>query len=443
MHITDIICFIFTIILVYLYQVDKKSLVEIIIFSFGLTSFHLSIGPTLNPFFFFSVYILFLEFNFILKNSIMLNKNKIFFIFLPIISIFIFYIQFIFNNYFEINEEENFDVITNGLYFYIKYYIPLLAIANRLYREYNYKTKLEFYSAIRFVALASSFIAILQLIVHMLIPGSVIETYLGMDIERYNYTFSNINFKRVNAFFYEPKYLAVFLSLSMPILLKEKEYLLVLLVIIVTLFTLSNIFFAIILSIIFTFLSSLLSNRIRVVITLSLILLFGFFNFSKQILIFTYSNNYIKENLVLNLMLNRAVQRYNADNVNSATIFLGLPLQGDLEGPILNFFKDHLEYVITGYGPGNGNFVPNRYYINTTAYKDRVKDKINTHVDMGWFYWVFELGIIISMIYFFLITNVSIKNRFDIYYYSLLIISLMFFRIEILVITGVISLRSK
>ena len=124
-------------IIIYFRNSKNLSLEKTIIFSLSLTAFYFPIGPTINLFFLFSIYLI-LEFliNEIFK--IKINNNILLLTILPFISFSLFSINYIVSPSIDIHTSEILNIIINPIYFYIKTYFPWLVI---FWLVYNCPTK--------------------------------------------------------------------------------------------------------------------------------------------------------------------------------------------------------------------------------------------------------------------------------------------------------------
>lgn len=430
----DIFTLIITLILVYLHNSKKINNIEVLLFAYASQTFHLSIGLTITSFFLVVVYLGTQEIIFILKNGIKVRKALFPFVVLPIVSYALFLIIYVTQDIkIEIESNESFKLILNPIYYFLKFHVPFLLVANRLSRDEK-MTLENFLNTVKKIAVFSIYLGFFQFLLHLILNNPLLDQIIGLKLKYRIGFIRSINFIRINALFYEPKGLGIFMALAFPILIKYKMKIYAALSVIIGLLTVSNLYqiglvigficFGIFVNI----------KSIRIAFTKVFLIIISFF-IVFQLLIVNIDIESFRNNDLIYYSLNRIKQRYNSNNPMSGNLVLGIPLQADLEGPVYNFLKDNPILFLSGYGAFNGIFIPNKYFEGTYAYYSRVDGNHKGHLDMGLAFWLFEFGLL-SLIYLLIILT---KNRkgFSVFlkkYYVFLLIFSVFFRIDYILV---------
>jgi hypothetical protein len=449
-----------TLAIILCYRFNKINAIESYILGFCTQGFYIEyIGPTISTLLLLTMYLAFEDIFLIIKNQFRfrIKLSNLLLISLPIASFLLCYSYFIFND----------DIFQNKLdasyamYFikyYLKNYLIFFAIGWRVSRDLHKYDIARFFVFLERMAIASCLIAILQLFFHAIFGynSPVIPTSHGdkgylldliVGLKSYSYTFNNIPLTRPNAFFFEPKELAGFIALIIPYILYKKKYIKALFALFVGVLTSSSTFYIVLLiaTINFALLNRIKYLRTIVLMNIFILIAFAFIitNSAEQLLdkYGTYSDK-----LIYKLLLERSVTRLDTSMgmvlQDKRKDFFGIPLQRDLELPVVNFMRDNPIVFLLGYGPGNARSVPNDYFLGTPSYEQRVEGKHLGHMNMGWLYYVSEMGIFCFIIYFVFLTKLNINGN-SLKYYAFIVSSLFVYRVDVLLVIIYVILSDK
>ncbi|HEX8017530.1 MAG TPA: hypothetical protein VF465_20040 [Flavobacterium sp.] len=435
-------CIALTILLFWLYNSAKINAIEFILFGAACSTFYIPfISITATPLFFISTYFFISEGVALYRNNLRLKLSLLIILFLPVLSsITISVLIALGYDIFDGNNPSVGRVLYDGVFFYVKYFLPLIFLGTKIYRESRTYDINYFFSIIRKVAIYSCYIGLFQLVLSSIIKDETILRVIGMRSNYLAYVAGGQDAAnaRVSAFFIEPKFLAAFLVVSIPLFLKEKKFLSLILVLIIGLLTASQTFMVGVLlaGIIFFIIKKIKNIRANVALGIIMIVIM-FYSISLLKVVFLDFYSAHSDNYLVNLVLSRAVDRYNtdADDGEANMNFLGIPLQKDSDLPIALFFATKPLLYLSGYGLKNGGFVPAKYYIFDD---DRVKDgSLTYNLDIRWFYFTCEFGLIIFLIWLHYFTkkfDSTIITPFENKYYAFLIVFLFFSGIELYII---------
>jgi hypothetical protein len=423
------ICCAISILLIAFHELFNLNTAKTILIAWSSTAFYPDSFPTLNPLLIVLSYFSAKELFFIVYNRIKLSRSMVLILIFPIVLTVIFYLNFLRNpSIFEIPSSQS--IFLNPIYFYIKFYLAYFIIGHKIYREAHRFSLNELILFFQRLVLYACFIAVIQLLSTIIIPSAIFHELIGLKL-RYRYSAFGTDLIRPNAFFAEPKDLALLLAMGTILFVREGKFLGAIFSFIIGLLTLSNTYAAIILlSIIYSLISRIFSSLYsRVLIT--------FISFFLFFLLIEVTMKYLDEfashksdSIVYRVILKRMVDRYDEKNPLSGKMFYGFPLQADLEGPIQNYFEDNPMLFLTGFGPGNSNFVPNSYFYGSWAYEKRLRGSRRWHLNMGWFYWTYQFGLLgmFYLLYFCLRKKFIDPNHNDIL--SFIIIAVLVARPE-------------
>jgi hypothetical protein len=435
-------CIALTVLLFWFYYKNKINAIEFILFGTACSTFYIPfISITATPLFFISTYFFISECAALFRNKLKLKLSLLIILFLPFLSSIIISILIALGyDIFDGNNPPIARVLYNGLFFYGKYFLPLIFLGTRIYKEARLYDTDYFFSIIRKVAIYSCFIGLFQLVISSVIKDETILRIVGMRPVYLSYTAGgqDASNARVSAFFIEPKFLAAFLVISIPLFLKEKKYISLFLILIVGLLTASQTFTVgvLITGILFFLIRKVKNLRLNIALGILLIIL-SFFSISllKTVFISFYAAH--SDNFVVNMLLSRAVDRYSGDEDEKVSLdFLGIPLQKDSDLPMALFFATRPMLYLSGYGLKNGGFVSPKYYIfNDDDFKQ--VGSLTYNIDLRWFYFSCEFGVVIFLAWLFYFTkkfDSTAISPFENKYYSFLIVFLFFNGVELYII---------
>jgi hypothetical protein len=450
--------FIFTIIAIIIsaiilvqYELGYLSELQALLIGYVTQAYYIAfIGQTISTLFIVFIYLILIAFvrNLLTGTRLFISKSSLALLLLPIFSIVLCY--WYYNLHDDILEtSQGNPLLVNFSIYYVKFYLFLAGIAWIASRDKEYGTLDKMLTFASKLSIYSCWVALFQLFIHMsvgykteLIPtkhggnGYILDLILGL--KPYHFEYNNLQLTRVNAFFYEPKELAGFLALMLPYFLFNKRYFHSFLLILVGILTYSSTFYVGVLVsfIIFVLLRNITSIRLNVVssIVALLVVVLLSLNLSDYFIDSLAAN---KDTIVYKLIAERFLNRLD---FTSGTVlaeerkdFFGIPLQADLELPVVNFMRDNISVFLIGHGLGNATLVPNEYFAGTIAYEMRLTGEHKGHMNMGWLYYISQMGILFFICYFMLMTNVSF-NSFGNKYYAFAICLLFICRIDILLV---------
>jgi len=436
-YLKSIICVIIVLTLGFKYLKNNESLLQLLFIAFALKYFSIPIiGPTIDVLYLFSLFIAFLEIVSFLSRGAKVSKNMLLLFFLPFLLFFQFLLVYNFqNNHYLSNLNPIFWYVKTAAN-YVKNFLPYFFIGMAVKRQVN-KIDLEnTFRVIVKIATLSSIAALIQLFVFVTFhQNTLLLELIGLN-GGYNYQYNilGINLVRVQAFFYEPKSLAAFLGIAIPVALHLKNKRKAFLFTLVGFLTLSQTFIVILFSgfIVFVLLKNVLSVRASILYSLAIIIgLFFSVSSLKDYLLENYTTQ--EETIAYKIFLDRALNRYSLDDADENHELFGIPLQPDIELPAVNFLRDNRVFILTGFGPGNYNTLPFKYFISDWNIAALEKGTFKGHFDMGWIYLIAEFGLLFFIIVFFILTSIQ-SSGFETKFYSFLWLVFFFHRIDILLI---------
>ncbi|MEO7212697.1 hypothetical protein [Mucilaginibacter sp.] len=435
-------CILFTAFLFWMYNKRKIGAIELILYSVASSTFIISfISNTIAPLFFVTTYFFASEAIALIRGRLLLRLSMLIILFLPFLSSII--ISLLVLAGFDVFEGSNppiARVYYDGFFFYGKFFLPLVFLGTRMFKEGQVKSTEYFFDVVKKVALISCYIGLFQLFLSTATSNSLLLRIFGLRSQYLSYTANDVQAgsARISAFFVEPKTLASFLVFSFPLFLRDKKLIPIAIVLMVGLLTASQTFvIGVIIAIVVFYLFRRIKNiRLNIALVLATILLTVYsISILKQVLFDFYLAH--SDNYVVNLVLSRAIERYDVQDLNAADSQVGgLPLQKDSELPVYKFFEDQPWLYLTGYGIKNGGYIPTRYFVYNVE-GSRPLGTLTYNLDMRWFYFVCEFGLVIFftwLCYFTRKFNSPIITSFENKYYAFLIAFLFFNGVELFVI---------
>jgi hypothetical protein len=418
----------------------KINIIELLLIGISTETFTaITLGPTFSASLFISYYILLTEFLFALKGKLAFQKKYLFLFFLPLISSLGVFIMVANNDIFQY-PTGRLSFYLKPVYFYIKNYLPVFAIGSAIFRERDELSFSNLKAIVQKIATFSLCIALLQIFVVYAFRVHEIGEIVGLQ-KRYLVQHQNDFFKlRLQALFKEPKKYSSFLALVIPIFWYEKKYFLALVSVVLASLTLSQTFWVnfLCMVILFLFFAKVKSFRIKIIGTLSLMIaLFLMVDSSKDFFVNKYMEN--QDNFFYKLIASRAVERLDLNDLDNENSPLGIPLQKDLELPVYNFFCDHPQFLLFGYGPGNSPFINAEYFFHVSNYEARLKGVGANNMDMRWFFIFSEFGLIAFILYFVILTRVDKRiPAFQCNYFAFVWVCMFFSEIDVIWVIGII-----
>lgn len=394
--------------LLHLHYKGRITALEALLYAFSTEAYTmLRVGPTFTATFFVSVAFTVEQLHYLIKGQIFINRRYLLLLVLPALSsLVIFLIVQLYKDPFYYPPGKQNDFYLRPIYFYIKTYLPLFAIGAKLLQDKE-QLSFEYYADVmKKIAKFSFVIAALQIFCQLILRNETLGELIGLQ-HRYMVESSGSAFgMRVQALFGEPKVFSAFLSVSIPLFIRDKEYRLAALSILMGLLTVSQTFWINMLSASITFLvvGRLPSTRVKIAGTLGIIIsLFLIINESKDYFIKLYAKN--QNSAMYQLVFKRSVYRYDNEIWQKDNVVLGMPLQRDMELPVVDFFKDQPYLLLSGYGAGNSTFIPAQYFFGQMNYENRLNGVGGHNLNMRWFYILAEFGFFSLIIFFFILTH--------------------------------------
>ena len=326
-----------------------------------------------------------------------------------------------------------FGLVLRPFFFYLKQYLPLFVIGLKVSRESDKLGYEDFYAAIRGAAVISCCGALLQYAVHYAFGNIMLDELVGLK-RRYILSFAGIDFVRVQGWCTEPKNFSSLMAISLPLLLMKKRYVMALLASVLALLTIGQTFPALLLVAFSTMIVCGKVSAVRPNLLSGLavtILLFMLISAVQTTVADYYGEN--RGNIAVRLLLERATERYKGTDDGKIRNILGIPLQSDLEQPVVNYFRDRPWLLLTGYGPANSAYLPAEYWRGNWNYQSRLEKNVPNHMNMRWLFYLSEFGIFVFVLLLVIMTRFEGERR-DKIYYSFLLCALFFSEIELFVI---------
>jgi hypothetical protein len=397
-------------ILLYLYYNRRISIIDTLLYAFASEAYTmLVIGPTFTATFFVGIYIFVEQAHQLFTGKQYIRKNYFLLLILPLLSsITVFLISQFYKDPFNYPGGRLYAFYTKPIYFYIKTYLPLFAIGAKIVQDRKQLSFEKFADSIKKIAVISCIIAVIQITVQLIFQNVELSELLGLQSR---YLLMEINGPlgiRVQALFAEPKVFSAFLSLAIPFFLKDRNYKMATVMFVMGILTASQTFWVNIVAggLLFFCLPKMLSVRWKIVGTLGIIIgIFLLLAASKEYFMKQYLAN--RNQPIYRLLLERSTYRYNNDIWRKNNVIFGIPLQRDMELPVVDFLRDEPYLFISGYGPGNSTFIPPHYFFGQAIYQNRVEGIGGQNLNMRWFFILAEFGAVSLFFFFFILTRTA------------------------------------
>lgn len=426
------------VILLYLYYNKRISIIDTLLYAFATEAYTmLLIGPTFTATFFVGIYIFVEQAHQLFTGRQYIRKEYLFLLILPLLSsIVVFLITQFYKDPFNYPGGRLYAFYTKPIYFYIKTYLPLFAIGAKIVQERGQLSFEKFAGSMKKIAVISCIIAAIQIAVQLIFQNVELSELLGLQSR---YLIMEINGPlgvRVQALFAEPKIFSAFLSLAIPFFLRDRNYKAATVMFVVGILTSSQTFWVNIMAggLLFFALPKLMSVRWKIISTLGMIVgIFLAIAASKEYFMKQYLAN--RNHPIYRLLLERSTYRYNNEIWRKNNIILGIPLQRDMELPVVDFLRDEPYLFISGYGAGNSTFIPPRYFFGQMSYQNRVEGIGGQNLNMRWFFILAEFGAV-SLFFFFLILTRTAQETppFQRSYLAYLAVCFFFSQIDLFLI---------
>jgi hypothetical protein len=434
----------FAAILLYLHYKNKITALETILYAFATEAYTmLMVGPTFTATFFVSIFFMLDQGHQLITGRLEIRRKYMILLALPLISnIVIFMIVQFYKDPFFYPPGKQSAFYLRPVYFYIKTYLPLFAIASKIVQERELISFTLFTDTMKKIARISFIIAFIQIVCQFTFKSVLLGELIGLQNRYIVEQSSSLLILRVQALFAEPKVFSAFLSLCVPLFVKDRQYRMAILAIIFGVLTASQTFWINMLSAILTFwaVGRLYSARAKILGTLGIIIcLFMMVNASKDYFIKLYAKN--QHNALYELVFKRSVYRYDNEIWQKDNVIMGMPLQRDMELPVVDFLKDEPYLLLSGYGAGNSTFIPAKYFFGQMNYKYRVNGIGGHNLNMRWFYILVEFGVFSLICFFFILTTTKPDiTKFQSSYLAFIWVCFFFSQIDLfLIITALMS----
>ncbi|WP_212003649.1 hypothetical protein [Chitinophaga sp. HK235] len=391
------------------YYRKRINIVEMLLYAFASEAYTMmTIGPTFNASFFISLFFTIDQCYQVLSGRQSIRREYLFVLVFPLFSqILVMMLTQLYEDPFGIQGNAT-SYYIRPLYFYMKNYIPLLAIGARIIKERDTISFEQLLATMKKIALFSSALGAIQLFVQVVLKNNMLGELLGLQQRYMLEDINGLMGVRIQALFGEPKVFCAFISLTLPVFLRDREYKSAFWVFLMAVQTSSqtfwiNLFTALI---VFVLLKPFYRVRFKILASLSLIIgMFLLIASAKDFLIQYYMEN--RDQAISRMLLERSVSRYDTQYWQEDNQVLGIPLQRDMELPVVDFLKDHPYLLLTGYGPGNSTFIPSQYFSGQIRYMNSMDGVGGHNLNMRWFYILAEFGIFGLIFFFLLLTRVE------------------------------------
>ncbi|NML38527.1 hypothetical protein HHL17_15060 [Chitinophaga sp. G-6-1-13] len=389
------------------YNRKRINILDLLLYAFASEAYTLmAIGPTFNASFFVALYLTINQIHQVFTGHLRIKPEYLLLLSLPLIShMLVMMVAQLYKNPLSI-EGSIAGYYFRPVYFYLKTYLPWLAIGSRILQERDTFSFEGMLRTMKKIALYSSAIGVIQLIVQVVLKNDTLGELLGLQ---QRYMVEQINGPmgvRIQALFAEPKIYCAFMSLTIPAFLRDREYKSAAWVFLMAVQTASqtfwiNMFAA---AIVFVLVKRIQLVRFKALASLGVIIcVFLCIASAKDILMQYFLRN--RNELISRVLLERSLSRYNTLYWQQDNQVLGIPLQRDMELPVVNFLKDHPYLLWTGYGPGNSPFIPGHYFSGLMQYMQHLEGVGGHNLNMRWFYILAEFGLPALVFFFWLLTR--------------------------------------
>ncbi|SEV92805.1 hypothetical protein SAMN05428988_0525 [Chitinophaga sp. YR573] len=434
----------FAAVLLYLHYKNKITALETIMYAFATEAYTmLMVGPTFTATFFVGVFFMVDQAHQLVTGRLQIRRKYLLLLALPLISnVVVFMIVQFYKDpfYYPLGKQAAF--YFRPVYFYIKTYLPLFALASKIVQEREQLSFTLFSDTMKKIAGISFVIASIQIVCQYIFRSVTLGEMLGLQSRYMLEQESSFVTLRVQALFAEPKVFSAFLSLCIPLFVKDRQYRMTIITIIFGLLTASQTFWINMLAALLTFwaVGGFPSVRVKIFGTLGIIVcLFMVVNTSKNYFIKLYAQN--QHNAIYQLVFKRSVYRYDNEIWQKDNVIMGMPLQRDMELPVVDFLRDQPYLLVSGYGAGNSTFIPSQYFFGQMNYENRVNGIGGHNLNMRWFYILVEFGMFSLFCFFFILTQTKPDiTRFQSSYLAFIWVCFFFSQIDLfLIITALLS----
>lgn len=399
-------------ILLYLHYSRRITAMETVLFAFATEAYTmLIVGPTFTATFFISFVFMIEQAHRLFTGQVLIRRQYLLLLVLPALSsLVIFVLVQVYKDPFYYPPGKKSAFYIRPVYFYIKSFLPLFALGAKIVQEREFLSFGLYKETMKKIAKFSFVIAFLQIISQFIFKSETLGEIIGLQ-HRYLLEQSTSFFSlRVQALFAEPKVFSAFLSLAIPLFMHDREYKWAALSVIMGVLTVSQTFWINLLSagICCMFLASISSVRVRILLSMAIIVgLFMGVAASSKYFIKLYARN--QTSTFYQLVFKRSVYRYDNEIWQKDNVVMGMPLQRDMELPVVDFFKDEPYLLFSGYGAGNSTFIPAQYFFGQMNYEARLAGIGGHNLNMRWFYILAEFGFF-ALICFFVVLTMTRPN---------------------------------
>lgn len=385
----------------------RINVLDMLLYAFATEAYTLmTIGPTFNASFFVALYITIDQIHQVLTGRLHIRREYLLLLLLPLISqMLVMMLGQLYENPLSI-EGSTTGYYIRPIYFYLKNYLPLLAIASRILQDRDTISFEGLLRTMKKIALYSAGIGVIQLLLQVVLKNDTLGELLGLQQRYMQQQINGPIGVRIQAFFGEPKVFCAFISLTIPIFLRDREYKSAIWVFLIAVLTSSQTFWINIMSaaIVFVLLKPIRLVRFKALASLGVIVcIFLGIASAKDVLMQYYLKN--RNEPISRMLLERSVSRYDTQYWQPDNQVLGIPLQRDMELPVVDFLKDHPYLLWTGYGPGNSTFIPGHYFSGQLRYMQQLEGVGGHNLNMRWFYILAEFGVVGLLFFFLLLTR--------------------------------------
>lgn len=422
-------------IFLYLYFSKKTLVFELAIIGLATQTFTFySIGPTVSPILLFSLTLVLCEVArlALTKKLFIFNKYLSLLFFAPFLLFALVFLNTSINADIQWTPSGRALVIYKFIIFYIKdfaSFVVLLVVINRELKNNNQaENKKLFLRCLLFVSYLSAGISTMQILNATTINSQIIGEIMGVRYgDSFPHASAGISSIRVQALFIEPRNYGAFLAITLPFFAFHKRYCALSINLFFGIFTQSQTFSLLVLISLLS-LPYLYTRNVRSSVFTGILAIGFSVSFITSILL--TNPTLFTQNDAFKIISDRAISRVMT-SAESDSQFAGLPMQADLELPVINYLFDNPLLFVTGYGFGGSSFIPPEYFIGQRNYEERINGAGSVGSTLGVVYGIAEFGIFFSLAIFIFFSRKT-KEKYDGYLAVFLWLAFFFSRIDLI-----------
>ncbi|SEW49655.1 hypothetical protein [Chitinophaga arvensicola] len=425
-----------TIILLCLYYQKRISVIDTLLYAFATEAYTMiMIGPTFTATFFIGIFFLVEQTHQLITGRQQIRREYLLLLLLPFLSqVTVFLITQLYKDPFAYPGGKLYAFYTKPLYFYIKTYLPFFAIGAKIVQDREQLSFAAFTETVKKIARISCVIAVIQMAAQFTFRSRELSEFLGLQGR---YMVEEINGPmgiRVQAWFSEPKIFSAFLSLAIPLFVKDRQYKMAFVLLVMGLLTSSQTFWVNMMAagVLFFIFPWPKSVRWKTLSSFGFIVgIFLMVAASKEYFLKHYMEN--RNDPLYKTLFERSAYRYDNEVWKKDNIIMGIPLQRDMELPVVDFLRDEPYLLVSGYGAGNSIFIPPSYFFGQMNYQNHLAGIGGQNLNMRWFFILAEFGGVSLLFFFLVLTKTNPETTpFQRNYLAFVVICFFFSQIDLL-----------